>query len=387
MKKLIITFGLLLSIMNAIAQTWADSLDVYGREVFMPADQYKWDWGQATMMNAMVHLYNTKPESQKKIYLDYVKTAMDKTFNDANGLHPNAVASGHGMAFLAKVTGDKKYIDKANQIYVDYLTTPRSKAGGVSHRSETVELWDDTIYMLSMFLLEMYRYTGDEKYLKELLDQLLIHKEKLADKKWGLWVHGYDDDNVDYNDRCSQFGWARMNPRRTSKEFWGRGNGWVVMAIADALKVAPINSSWFLAFAKELRSITKNLPKLQDKKTGMWFQLPVYPKNTENYPESSCTAMFAYGMTIGISVGVLNEKTFLPVVRKAYVGLQKNATKTDGKFLIPARVCEGTCVGDRAYYFGRKTKDGVNYAIGTYIMFGLEYEKLRLKLNELQRAQ
>jgi len=380
MKRLIITLGLFLSILNAIAQTWADSLDIYGREVFMPAAQYKWDWGQATMMNAMVHLYNTKPESQKKIYLDYVKTAMDKTFNDANGLHPNAVASGHGMAFLAKVTGEKKYIDKANQIYTDYLTTPRSKAGGVSHRSETVELWDDTIYMLSMFLLEMYRYTGDEKYLKELLDQLLIHKQKLADKKWGLWVHGYDDDNEDYNDRCSQFGWARMTPRRTSTEFWGRGNGWVVMAIADALKTVPSGSAWFKAFSTELREITRELPKLQDKKTGMWFQLPIYPQDPANYPESSCTAMFAYGITIGLEHKVLKQKMFLPVVEKAYAGLQKNATKTDGKYLIPTRVCEGTCVGNKAYYFGRKTKEGVNYAIGTYIMLYLEYEKLKNSL-------
>ena len=376
MKKLIITLGLFLSIINAIAQTRADSLDVYGREVFMPAEQYKWDWGQATLLNAMVHQYNTKPESLKKIYLDYVKEAMDKTYNDANGLHPNAVASGHGMAFLAKVTGNKKYIDKANQIYADYLTTPRSKAGGVSHRSETVELWDDTIYMLSMFLLEMYRYTGDEKYLKELLDQLLIHKDKLADKKWGLWVHGYDDDNEDYNDRCSQFGWARMTPRRTSMEFWGRGNGWVVMAIADALKTAPTGSPLFKAFAAELREISRNLPKLQDKKTGMWHQLPLYPGHKDNYTESSCTAMFAYGMAIGIELDVLGRRKFMPVVEKAYAGLKNYACKSEGKYMIPTKVCEGTCVGDRTYYFGRKTKDGVNYAIGSFIMFGLEYEKL-----------
>jgi unsaturated rhamnogalacturonyl hydrolase len=377
MKRLIITLGLFLSILNAAAQTRADSLDTYGREVFMPAAQYKWDWGQATMMNAMVHLYNTKPESQKKIYLDYVIAAMDKTWNDANGLHPNAVASGHGMAFLAKVTGDRKYIDKSNQIYADYLTTPRTKAGGVSHRSETVELWDDTIYMLSMFLLEMYRYTGDEKYLKELLDQLLIHKQKLADKKWGLWVHGYDDDKEDYNDRCSQFGWARMTPQRTSREFWGRGNGWVVMAIADALKTAPSGSALFKAFAVELREITRKLPKLQDKKTGMWYQLPIYPGQKENYVESSCTAMFAYGMAIGIELDVLGRKKFMPVVEKAYSGLKNYACKLEGKYVIPTKVCEGTCVGDRAYYFGRKTKEGVNYAIGTYIMLAIEYENLK----------
>ena len=384
MKKLFILFSLFLISWHVNAQTRIDSLDVYGREVFMPSTSYKWDWGQATMMNSMVHLYNSKPEAEKKIYLDYIRTAMDLTLNDANGMHPNAVASGHGMAFLAKITGDPRYIEKANKIYADYLTTPRTKAGGVSHRTETVEMWDDTIYMISMFFLEMYRYTGDEKYLREFRKQYFIHKEKLTDKKWGLWVHGYDDDNDDYKDRCCQFGWAQMTPQRKSIEFWGRGNGWVVMALADALNTVPSGSAYFKTFAKELREITKKLPELQDQKTGMWFQLPIYPNNPANFVESSCTAMFAYGITIGLEKKVLKQKTFLPVIEKAYAGLQKNATKSDGKYLIPTKVCEGTCIGDRAYYFERKTKEGVNYAIGSYILFFLEYEKLKLHTGTLK---
>ncbi len=379
MKKFLIITGLILCFWISNAQTRIDSLDVYGREIFMPAAQYKWDWGQATMLNSMVHLYNSKPEAEKKVYLNYIRTAMDLTMNDVNGMHPNAVASGHGMAFLAKITGDPRYVEKANKIYADYLTTPRTKAGGVSHRTETVEMWDDTIYMISMFLLEMYKYTGNEKYLKEFQKQYFLHKEKLGDKKWGLWVHGYDDDNDDYKDRCCQFGWARMSPQRTSIEFWGRGNGWVVMALADALNTVPPKSLYFRVFATELKEITKNLPKLQDKKSGLWYQLLIYPNDSANFIESSCSAMFAYGITIGLEKKVLKQNAFLPVIEKAYAGLQKNATRSDGKYLIPTRVCEGTCIGDKAYYFGRKTKEGVDYAIGSYIMFCLEYEKLNLK--------
>jgi unsaturated rhamnogalacturonyl hydrolase len=377
MKKLIVVIGLFLFTWNAGAQTRVDSLDVYGREVFMPATQYKWDWGQATMLNAMVHLYYARPDAEKKVYLDYIKTAMDLTFNDANGMHPNAVASGHGMAFLAKITSDPRYLEKANKIYADYLATPRTKKGGVSHRSDTIEMWDDTIYMISMFLLEMYRYTGDEKYIRDLIEQLKVHREKLLDKKWGLWVHGYDEDNTDYNDLCSQVGWAKMTPQRKSIEFWGRGNGWVVMATADALRTVPPKSAYFKVFAKELREITRNLPELQDKNSGLWFQLPIYPNDPGNFIESSCTAMFAYGMAIGVDLKVLDQKTFLPVVEKAHAGLQKYATRQQGKYLIPTRVCEGTCIGEKPYYYGRKTKEGVNYAIGAYIMFELEYAKLQ----------
>ena len=111
----------------------------------------------------------------------------------------------------------------------------------------------------------------------------------------------------------------------------------------------------------------------------MWFQLPIYPNDPANFAESSCTAMFASGLTIGLEQKVLKQKIFLPVVKKAYAGLLQNATKSEGKYLIPTKVCEGTCIGDKAYYFGRKTKEGVNYAIGAYILFGIEYEKLQSK--------
>ena len=175
MKRLTIIFVFLLLFQVVKTQSYSDSLDVFAREVFMPAEKYKWDWGQATMLNAMVHLYYSKPDSLKPTYLNYIKTAMDNTLIVANGLHPNAVASGHGMAFLARVTKEDKYLKKSEQIFDDYLKTPRTKQGGVSHRTETVELWDDTIYMLGMFMLEMYRLTGDEKYIKELYSQLMIH--------------------------------------------------------------------------------------------------------------------------------------------------------------------------------------------------------------------
>ena len=51
---------------SAFSQKWADSIEVYGREVYMPAEKYKWDWGQATFLNSLVHLYNVKPPAKKK---------------------------------------------------------------------------------------------------------------------------------------------------------------------------------------------------------------------------------------------------------------------------------------------------------------------------------
>ncbi|MBL7817093.1 MAG: glycoside hydrolase family 88 protein [Saprospiraceae bacterium] len=376
MKNSLLTNLFLLFFSSLSAQTWIDSIDRYGREVYMPAEKYKWDWGQGTFLNALVHLYNEKTGAEKGIYLNYIKTAMNATYAVANGKHPNAVASGHGMAFLARVTKDEKYLKKAIEIYEDYLKTPRAANGGVSHRTETVEFWDDTVYMLSMFLLEMYRLTGDEKYIADFAAQTKAHSEKLVDTKTKLWVHGWDADNEDYDDKCSVVGWADKTTRKSS-EIWGRANGWITMALADALYTIPKSSKYWNPLEKEFKNILTNLPSLQNKETGHWYQLLIYPNDKENFQESSCTAMFAYAMTMGMKMKILSKKKYQPIVDLAYKGLKKYSTTTvDGKYLTPSQVCGGTCIGGKEYYYKRKIMTGTGFGIGSFIMLGIEYDKM-----------
>lgn len=375
MKKVLI-FLVSISISSCLqAQSWVDSVELHGRQVFMPAASYKWDWGQATFLNSLVHLYYSKSGEAKKPYLDYVKTAMDATYHVANGKHPNAVASAHGMAFLARVTGENKYLDKANEIYADFLKIPQSPNGGASHRAETIELWDDTVYMLSMFLLEMYRLTGDEKYLADFTKQFIAHDEKLTDEKTGLWVHGWDADDQDYDDGCSIKGWPDKQTRR-NHQIWARGNGWVGMALVDALSVMPKKSRFRKPLEQGLKQYVEALAPLQNRNTGHWYQLVTLPDLPKNFEESSCTAMFAYTMIRGVELKLLDAKKYLPLVEQSYKGLRAYSmiSGSDG-YLIPSRVSGGTCVGDEAYYLTRKITQGTGFGYGSFIMFGLAYER------------
>ena len=220
----------------------------------------------------------------------------------------------------------------------------------------------------------MYRLTGDEKYIADFAAQVRAHSEKLADNKTGLWVHGWDADNENYDDKCSIVGWPDKVTRKSS-EIWGRANGWVTMALADALNTISQKSDYWKPLEKEFKNILKTLPSLQNKETGHWYQLPLFPSDSLNFQESSCTAMFSYAITLGLKMNILDKKTFQPIIDNSYLGLRKYSTVSiEDKYFVPSQVCGGTCIGDRNYYYNRKVTEGTGFGIGAFILFGIEYE-------------
>lgn len=358
----------------ASAQTWVDSLDRYAREEYLPAGKYMWTWQRASLLRAMVIQYEMSPAAERGTYLEYVRTAMDATARRAHGKRPNAVASGHGMAFLARVTGERRYAEIADRIYRQFLDIVRTANGGVSHKMTTPELWDDTVYMIGVFLLEMYRATGDERYLNDLLHEIRVHRAVLRNEEWGLWVHGWDGDGRDRMALCGQRGWPDAETRR-SAEIWGRGNGWVIVTLSDAVRTVPRDHAYWPELAGYLTEMTARLPELQDTATGHWFQLPVLPEEPGNFIESTSTAMFAYGLLTAYQAG-LGGETYRDAAGHAYRGLRAHSiVPLDGPWVTVTNVCKGTCIGDRDYYFNRKSVTGKPFGLAMLLTFGLAWEQ------------
>lgn len=356
------------------SQTWMDTLDHYARESYRPASHYHWNWMNSALLNTMVKEYDHVPSSEKQVYLDYIKKAMDKSMHAANGKTPNAVASALGLAFLYGVTKDPKYKAKADKVYADYQKIRRTKEGAVSHLQNYTELWDDTVFMIGQYLLAMYKATGEEKYLNELTKQIRLHHDKLQDKEWGLWRHGWDSDNKDHCFICGQTHWPDKTTRR-SAEMWGRGNGWIVVTLSDILETVPRTNPAWNEMAGYLNEMIAHLPELQDPKTGHWYQLPVRNKDPENYIESSSTAMFAYGISTALRLGLVPDVGYKNCVDLAYKGLRTySMVPIEGKYLITQNVCNGTCIGDKSYYLHRPKQKGKPYGIGMCIQFGSRYE-------------
>lgn len=356
-------------------------MELYSKKVLMPPYMYAWTWQSAALLHTMIARYEQVPTHKKAEYLNYVKKSMGHVKLLVNGRNPNNVASGVGMAFLARVTGERKYRAAADKVYEQYLKIPRAENGGVTHLANFKELWDDTIFMLGVFLQEMYRLTGDEQYINELVAQIDAHREKLLNKEWGLWYHGWDGDNKKHCNFCGQNGWSN-NPNKRSNECWGRGNGWVVVTLAETLQLLPVHHPQRGKLASYLKEMIVHLPELQDTATGHWFQLPVRKNEAGNYIESSCTAMFGFGILSALKMNVVEGKEYWQCVDRAYEGLRQfSIQELDGPFLTTKNVCKGTCIGDKEYYFHRSAKSEKRYGLGMFILFGSSYLQNRTSVN------
>ncbi len=72
--------------------------------------------------------------------------------------------------------------------------------------------WIDDMYMITALQLQAYRATGDAKYLERAAREMVAYLEKLQEPN-GLFFHAPD-----------------------VKHFWGRGDGWVAVGMADMLR-------------------------------------------------------------------------------------------------------------------------------------------------------
>jgi rhamnogalacturonyl hydrolase YesR len=213
-------------------------------------------------------------------------------------------------------------------------------------RSMGGTLWPDDLYMGGVFLARWGQYTGDQKYIDDAANQI-IHQAALEQDADGLWFHGYF-----------------MGERKHAPFKWGRGNGWVTVALVETLSVMPENDPLRPKLIMILRKQIEGLKKVQAA-DGMWRQVLDKP---ELWEETSCTAMFAYGIARAVNRGWIATSN-MEVARKAFAGIARNVT-ADG---VVKGTCQGTNIGrDLDYYVNRPRPDDDLHGRGVVMLAGTE---------------
>jgi unsaturated rhamnogalacturonyl hydrolase len=101
-----------------------------------------------------------------------------------------------------------------------------------------------------------------------------------------------------------------------TKIYWGRGNGWAMLGLVDALRWGGIvdpHRSTYLAVYKEFASRLLELQGADGAWRSSLLGSQLFPT-----PETSGTACFTHGLAYGVNAGLLEKSTFAPAVRKAW---------------------------------------------------------------------
>ena len=188
-------------------------------------------------------------------------------------------------------------------------------------------MWIDDMFMITAVQSQAYRATGDKTYIERAAKEMVVYLDSLQ-RPNGLFYHAPD---VPY--------------------FWGRGDGWMAVGMAELLRSLPANNPNRGRIMKGYKTMMASLLKYQAE-NGMWRQLI---DDAESWPETSCTGMFTFAMITGVKNGWLDAATYGPAARKGWLALITYINE-DADI---REVCEGTNKkNDRQYYLDRKRNIG-----------------------------
>ena len=214
--------------------------------------------------------------------------------------------------------------------------------------------WADALYMVMPVMTKMYRLTGDTKYLRKLYENILYSDSIMLDRETGLY---YRDGRYVYPKHTTEAG---------KKDFWARGDGWVLAGLAKVLQDMPADYVRHPFFVEKFQNLARGVAKCQQPQ-GHWTRSMLDPRQAPGY-ETSGTAFFCYGLLWGVNNGYLPKKEFAPVIAKAWNYLTTIALQKDGKvgYVQP--------IGDRAIPGQVINADSQqNFGVGAFLLAACEY--------------
>jgi unsaturated rhamnogalacturonyl hydrolase len=220
------------------------------------------------------------------------------------------------------------------------------------HRPQPVSVWSDDFYMGVPALAELWRLTGDRAALDEAERAARQMAALLFRPKAGLFTHGWSADNPD-----------------APNFFWGRANGWAMLAFCDLLDAVPANDPARPELLRILRAQIRGVASLQSGQ-GLWHQVL---DRSDSYLETSASAMFVYGIAHAINRGWISPVTYGDIAQTGWLAL---AARIDARGRV-----EGTCVGttfagDETYYYRRPTSVYAVHGYGPVLLAGAEMIRL-----------
>ncbi|MGB8331805.1 MAG: glycoside hydrolase family 88 protein, partial [Polyangiales bacterium] len=236
-------------------------------------------------------------------------------------------------------------------LYLDEVA-PRNQQGGIGQlgASGGASIWVDSLFMFGMVLTRWGELSDEPARLDMLSEQVGIFAELLQHDN-GLMQHSYGLLLVE-NDI-----------------FWGRGNAWAMVSMADYLRVRLLRGETDPRVEQVFRDQVRGVIELQDSDSGLWWTVMNRPG--EIYRETSATALFAYGISRGFRYGILGESELVAARRAVEAVERQIRTDAQGRPVVTG-ISLDTDPGTLEQYAEVQLGEDVHYGVGAVILALIE---------------
>ncbi len=214
--------------------------------------------------------------------------------------------------------------------------------------------WADALYMVMPVMTKLYKTTGQEKYLDKLYDNYRWADELMYDTVAHLYF------------RDAKYIYPKAKTRGGKKDFWARGDGWVLAGLAKVLADMPRDYKHRPFFVQRFQELAEAVANCQQPE-GYWTRSMLDKDHAEG-PETSGTAFFCYGLTWGMNNGLLERQKYEPTMQRAWKYLTEKALQPNGAVGYVQPIGERAIPGQQL-----SEKNEANFGVGAFLLAACEH--------------
>ena len=266
-----------------------------------------YDWTNGAFYAGVFAAYETT--GSKKIWKALYEMGEDNQWKPGPRLqHADDHAICQTYIDMYRIAGEKKMIEPFEATMKKFMATPYQPQG----IQKITWWWCDALFMGPAAFVKLGITTGNDEYLK-LTDKLWKETYYLL---WDKNEHLYARD-IGY--KWNEPGIEARKEANGKKVFWSRGNGWVMGGLVRTLSELPKDYPNRDFYVQNYKEMAARIVELQQE-DGLWRASLLDP---ESYPggEASGSGFYVYALAWGINNGILDKETYLPAVKKGWVGL------------------------------------------------------------------
>ncbi len=339
----------------------------------------RWHYKHGLLFKGIYHLWqqtgDTRYWQSLAAYIDhYVDASGAIRTYQLEEYNIDQINAGKLLFPLYRATGQERYRKAIFLLREQLRGHPRTQEGGFWHKKiYPYQMWLDGIYMGSPFYAEFAATFDEPSAFDDIVFQITTIEQHTRDPQTGLLYHAWDESRRQR--------WA--NPATgCSPHFWSRAIGWYVMAIVDVLDHFPPEHVARQEFLAILQRTLTAVAQVQDKTTGLWWQILDQGHCPGNYLEASGTCMYVYAIAKGVRKGYL-DKNWLSFATKGFEGLLNHLVTLDDNNQINLHgICASAGLGGHPYrdgsfdyYVNEPVVTNDLHGVGAFVLAAVEIEK------------